>query len=164
MKTVRFCLTCLSVIAVVTLALCSSNSVEAQLPPAQKTPLPKSGLLAASSMSGAANTQIGDTFGDGDLTGKEIPPITGSVFRKGTDRWAFRVVNNSKDIYSVNVDLIQRNLSGAQVKFESYSYTLKPGARDGEEVGSGLGTMKAELNLRSYRNISEERRKKALAP
>jgi hypothetical protein len=65
-------------------------------------------------------------------------------------------MNNSKDRYSVNLDLVQKNETGSTVKFSSYSYTLRPGQSDGEEVAAGLGARLAELTLRSYRNLTEQ--------
>jgi hypothetical protein len=122
---------------------------------AKKKPLPKSGLLAVSSISGAGTSVVGDVFGNQDIFGTELPPIAGSVSRRGDSTWSFSVINNSTDRYSVNVDLVQKNETGAAVKFSSYSYTLRPGQRDGEEVAAGLGARRAELTLRSYRNLTE---------
>ncbi len=132
------------------LALAQSESAQVK-----KKALPKSGLLAVSSVSGAGTSVVSDVFGNEDIFGTELPPIAGSVSRRGDSAWSFSVVNNSTDRYSVNVDLVQKNESGATVKFGSYSYTLRPGQRDGDEVASGLGARRAELSLRSYRNLTE---------
>lgn len=129
----------------------------------QKKPLPKSGLLAVSSISGAGTSVVGDVFGGEDIFGTEAPPISGSVSRRGESSWRFSVINNSQDRYSVNVDLAQKNETGAVVKFGSYSYTLRPGQSDGEEVAAGVGARRAELMLRNYRNLTElekERKKR----
>jgi hypothetical protein len=122
----------------------------------KKRVLPKSGLLAVSSISGAGNRIVGDVFGGEDIFGDQPPPIAGSVSRHGESAWRFSVINNSKDRYSINVDLIQKDETGSTVKFGSYSYTLNPGQSDGEEgIAAGLGARRAELNLRSYRNLTE---------
>ncbi len=119
--------------------------------------LPKSGLLATSSIAGAGRSITGDLFGGEDIFGESLPPITGSVARVGEDRWRFAVSNNTKDTYSVNLDLVQKNESESTVKFGSYSYTLKPGQSESEEVSAASGVMKAELHLRSYRNLTQRK-------
>jgi hypothetical protein len=116
--------------------------------------LPKSGLLAVSSVSGAGTSVTGEVFGGEDIFSGELPPIAGSVYRHGESKWRFSVINNSQDRYSVNVDLIQKSESGATVKFGSYSYTLGPGQSDGDDVSVGVGARRVELNLRSYRNLT----------
>jgi hypothetical protein len=131
------------------LVLAQSDSAQVK-----KKALPKSGLLAVSSISGAGTSVVSDVFDNGDIFGTELPPIAGSVSRNGDSTWSFSVINNSTDRYSVNVDLVQKSESGATVKFGSYSYTLHPGQRDGEEVAAGVGARRAELNLRSYRNLT----------
>ncbi len=121
--------------------------------------LPKSGLLAVSSLSGAGNTITSDAFGGEDFTGANVAPITGSVSRVGESSWVCKVFNNSSDEYSINVDLKQLDLDGSQVKFGSYSFRLKPGASDQITVDSGLNARRAELWLRSYKNLSAARAK-----
>ncbi len=146
-------------IALIVLGVCLSSRIgfaEDEKTATKKKSLPKSGLLAVSSISGAGNRIVGDVFGGEDIFGDEAPPIAGSVSRHGESGWRFSVINNSKDRYSVNVDLVQRDESGSTVKFGSYSYTLNPGQSDGEAgVAAGLGARRAELNLRSYRNLNE---------
>jgi hypothetical protein len=120
----------------------------------QEKKLPKSGLLAVSSIAGAGRSITGDLFGGEDIFGETLPPITGSVSRVGESSWRFSVSNNTKDAYTVNLDLIQKNESDSTIKFGSYSYTLKPGQKETEQVTAGTGAMKAELHLRSYRNLT----------
>lgn len=139
---------------VVVLCLCSSVAAEDAKP--ERRRLPKSGMLAVSSISGAGTSVVSDLFGAEDIFGKELPPISGSVSRRGESAWHFSVMNNSKDRYSVNLDLVQKNESGSTVKLSSYSYTLGPGQSDGEEVAAGFAARRAELTLRSYRNLTEQ--------
>ena len=127
----------------------------------KKAPLPKSGLLAVSSISGAGNTITSDAFGGEDFSGANVAPITGSVSRVGESSWVCKVFNNSKDEYSINIDLKQLDLSGSQVKFGSYSFRLKPGASDQITSEAGLNARRAELWLRSYKNLTEARAKSA---
>lgn len=136
------------------LVLHSVASAEEARP--ERKRLPKSGLLAVSSISGAGTSVVGDVFGGEDIFGNELPPISGLVSRHGESAWNFSVMNNSKDRYSVNLDLVQKDETGSTVKFSSYSYTLRPGQSDGEEVAAGLGARRAELTLRSYRNLTEQ--------
>jgi hypothetical protein len=133
----------------------SQDLAQSESAQVKKKALPKSGLLAVSSISGAGTSVVSDVFGNEDIFGAELPPIAGSVSRKGDATWSFSVINNSTDRYSVNVDLVQKNESGTTVKFGSYSYSLHPGQRDGEDVAAGVGARRAELNLRSYRNLTE---------
>jgi hypothetical protein len=127
----------------------------------EKKHLPKSGLLAVSSISGAGTSVVSDVFGGEDIFGTELPPIAGSVSRSGESAWRFSVMNNSQDRYSVNIDLVQKNESGTTVKFGSYSYTLRPGQSDGVVVSAGVGARRADLTLRSYRNLTEQEKERA---
>jgi hypothetical protein len=121
--------------------------------------LPKSGLLATSSISGASSTILGDTFGGEELFDKELPPLTGSISRKDDATWSFSVSNNSNDRYSLNVDLIQKNESGSTVKFGSYSYSLRPGQTERQTAQAGSNASRAELHLRSYRNLTPSQKR-----
>lgn len=122
--------------------------------------LPGSGTLAYSSISGASSSTVVDSFGGEDLSGEHVAPITGSVARNDATSWTLKVMNNNKDTYLVNVDLVQRDETGATVKFVSYSYRLKPGQSEDEIVPMGLNARSAQLVLRSYRNLTEEQRKR----
>ncbi len=123
--------------------------------------LPKSGNLSTSLKSGAVNATIPDIFGGEDISDNNQSPITGSVSRTNNESWTMKVFNNSKDQYSVNLDVIQSDVSGATVKSDSYSYNLKPGRSEQRAVSAGIGARDAALNLRSYRNLSAERRKRS---
>jgi hypothetical protein len=120
--------------------------------------LPKSGLLAVSSIAGAGRSITGDLFGGEDIFGDTLPPITGSLSRASEEKWRFSVSNNTQDTYSVNLDLIQKDESDRTVKFSSYSYTLKPGQQESDSATAGTSAMKAELHLRSYRNLTERKK------
>jgi hypothetical protein len=132
--------------------------------PAQGTSSPrklaKSGLLATSAISGASSTILGDTFGGEELFAKDLPPLTGSVSRKDDATWTIGVSNNSQDRYTVNVDLVQKNESGSTVKFSSYSYSLRPGQSEHQDARAGTNASRAELHLRSYRNLTEEQKQR----
>ncbi len=140
-------------------ALCVAPEVESD------KDLPRSGSLATSSVSGAASAAIPDPFGALDPSGHQISPITGSVSRVSADKWVVRVFNNSKDSYAVTVDVIQRAgrpgnggygaLGGNEVRRDSFSFTLKPESSSERVVPAGVGSKEAELNLRSWKNLSK---------
>ena len=112
--------------------------------------LPKSGNLSTSIISGASNAKIPDPFGSVDFSGTEKAPITGSVSRVDADTWRLRVFNNAKDTYTVNLGVVQRDLDGRTVKSDNFSYTLKSGGSQEQDIQSSPAAMGADLNLRSY--------------
>lgn len=146
------CVAIASLAAVLSWPAVASEEGEKQKPRA----LPKSGLLAMSSVSGAGSSIVSDVFGGEDIFGQQLPAISGSVSRQGDSSWSFEVRNNSEDRYSVNVDFRQKNAAGSTVSFGSYSYSLRPGERNGQTVSAGVGARSAELMLRSYRNLTQE--------
>lgn len=149
----------LHMVLVTTLLFACASLHHAEGEEAKKKKLPGSGTLAYSSISGASTSTVVDSFGGEDLSGEHVAPITGSVARNDATTWTMRVFNNNQDTYLVNVDLIQRDDRGAQVKFVSYSYRLKPGQSEEEIVPMGLNARSAQLVLRSYRNLTDEQRK-----
>jgi hypothetical protein len=118
--------------------------------------LPKTGSLAASSMLGTGPASFADPFGGEDPSGREKSPITGSVSRVTADKWEIKIFNNSKDSYSVSVDLIQRDLRSTEIRRDSYSYTLKPESSKSERIAVGVGAQTAELTLRHWSNRTKK--------
>ena len=149
MKPLQVC----TIIAVVFISLGSLAHADEAKP----KKLPKSGLLASTSISGAGNTIVTDTFGGEDLTGTDIAPITGSVSRLNEKTWSLKVFNNSDDTYSFSVDLIQKNDAGSVLSNSSYSFQLRARSSDSRQVQSVLNASGADLVLRTYRNLSAER-------
>ena len=135
------------------------SSAEAQIQDPSK--LPSSGNLSTSLKSGAASAEVPEPFGGDDISGDQLAPITGSVSRATRDSWSMKVFNNTQDEYSVDLDVFQLNMAGQTVKTDSYSYRLKPGSSEQEMISAGIGARDAELNLRHYRNLSQEKRKRA---
>lgn len=150
-------------IAVSLFAVCLSAlvcaSASAQLEDPSK--LPSSGNLSTSLKSGAAVAEIPEPFGGDDISGDRLAPITGSVSRATRDSWSMKVFNNTQDEYSVDVDVLQLNTGGQTVKTDSFSYHLKPGHSEQEMISAGIGARDAELNLRRWRNLSQEKRQRA---
>jgi hypothetical protein len=144
-------------------AVCLSGLVcrtaSAQLEDPSK--LPPSGNLSTSLKSGAAEAEVPEPFGGEDISGEGLAPITGSVSRVTQDSWSMKVFNNTKDEYSVDLDVFQLNMQGQTVKTDSFSYRLKPGTSEQEKISAGIGARDAELNLRRWKNVSEEKRKRA---
>jgi hypothetical protein len=124
----------------------------------QNSKLPKSGLLAVSSISGATSSTTGETFGGDTLFDPELPPLSGSIYRKDERTVFFSVTNNSTDRYSVNVDVLQKDQAGRTLKFSSYSHTLKAHESLQERALADRNASRFELFLRSYRNLSAEQR------
>jgi hypothetical protein len=136
--------------------VCLASSASAQLTDPRE--LPKSGNLSTSLKTGSASAGVPEPFGGDDISGERLAPITGSVSRASKDNWTMKVFNNTKDEYSVDLDVIQVDTSGKQVKFDSYSYRLKPGESQQEQISAGIDARDAMLNLRNWRNLSQERR------
>ena len=122
--------------------------------------LPPSGNLSTSLKSGAASAQVPQPFGGEDISGEQLAPITGSVSRTSRDNWTMRVFNNTKDLYSVDLDVVQVNMQGSTVKTDSYSYRLHAGESREETISVVIGARDAALNLLHWRNLSEEERKR----
>ncbi len=123
--------------------------------------LPKTGNLSTSSISGAASATFPDPFGAVDPSGKEESPITGSVSRLTADEWVMKVFNNSKNAYSVIVDVVQRDDRGSEVRRDSYTYMLKPESSEQRKVPAGVGAKEAELNLRNWKDLTKKPARKA---
>jgi hypothetical protein len=147
---------CFGVVVAVAACLLALRSASADDSAQRK--LPKSGLLASTSVTGAGNTVVTDAFGGEDLTGTDVAPITGSVSRKGSENFTFRVFNNTKDTYSFSVSLRQRDDNGSVVKYGSFSFQLKGGESDSRDVQRGFNASGADLTLDSYKNVSAQRR------
>jgi hypothetical protein len=122
--------------------------------------LPKTGSLAASSMLGTGPASFADPFGGEDSSGRETSPITGSVSRVPADKWEIKIFNNSKDSYSVSVDLSQRDLHNTEIRRDSYSYSLKPESVKSEKIAMGVGAQTAELTLRHWSNLTHKKKAK----
>ena len=103
-----------SIIVALVAALTSVCTTSAQIQ--DPNTLPPSGNLSTSLKSGAASAEIPQPFGGEDVSGDLLPPITGSVSRVSRDAWSMKVFNNTKDEYSVDVDVLQLNTSGQRVK------------------------------------------------
>ncbi len=146
-----------ALVLVVIAAAASLSRVEAEEGAASKaTPLPRSGSLSTSISTGAVNQKIPDVWGGVD--GKDEAPIAGSVSRLNPSTWQMKVFNNSKDTYSANLGVVQRNSRGSVVKSDSFSYTLRPNQSESRTIAAGLNATEAALDLRSFKNLSQKKR------
>lgn len=126
------------------------------------TPLPKSGSLSVSTSGGQSGVSAPSPWGDGDVIGGSSP-ISGSVSRVDGATWKLFIQNSSDDTYTANVEVVQKNDRGSRVKGDSFSYTLKPKAKESRTIASAVNASSAELNLRNWRNLSQEKKVKAEA-
>jgi hypothetical protein len=124
--------------------------------------LPKSGTLAGSLVSGYDSKAVDMPWGE-EVGDKEAPPISGSVSRVGPNQWVARIFNNTPDRYSVDLEVVQIGESGARVRSDYFSYTLKPGETAERPVRTGANVAQCTLNLRNWKNLSEITRERAAA-
>lgn len=125
--------------------------------------LPRSGLLSSASVGGYASKTVGEVWGGVDDSGEHLAPVSGSVSRLSPREWVVRLTNNSEDTYAVSVELSMFNERGSRIKGDSFSYTLKPGQQTSRPVNGTPEVSEAQLYLRSWRNLSAEKRKRAKA-
>lgn len=126
--------------------------------------LPRSGVLSSTTQGGLAVNNVPEPFGGEDPSGREVSPITGSVVKASGERWRLKVTNNSEtDTYTVDVEVVQLNGNRAVVKRDAFTYTLKPKSSKEGSVGSGVGTMTAQLKLSSYHNLTVRNVERAAA-
>jgi len=125
--------------------------------------LPRSGLLSSASVGGYASKTVGEVWGGVDDRGEELAPVSGSVSRLSPREWVVRLTNNSEDTYAVSVELSMFNERGSRIKGDSFSYTLKPGQQTSRPVNGTPEVSEAQLYLRSWRNLSAEKRKREKA-
>lgn len=138
----------------------SALAEEGDAPEKKKTPLPKSGVLSSSVSSGSASTTAAGVWGNDPDGGGGSAPIGGSVSRLNPTTWQLKVVSQSTDTYSVNLSVRQLDARGNQVKVDSYSYTLKPGQSESRTISAASNAINANLELRSYTNVSEKKRER----
>ena len=128
---------------------CLSNSW------AEDKEVPKTGTLS-SSVSGGHGTAEVDLPWQENVFSDERPPLTGSVSRIGAQQWIAKLFNNSEDRYSVSAEVAQYNAKGVKIKSDSYSVVLKPKEVNEREIRGELYTDRANLNLRSWKNLSQK--------
>lgn len=118
-----------------------------------KAALAKSGTLSSSIDAGFADTKAAEPWG-GDAIGAQAAPISGSVSRLNQREWGLYILNESEDKYRLHVEVAQYSKTGRKIKGDSFSYTLKPGAKVQRTVRSAQGTQRADLKLKSWKNLT----------
>lgn len=132
--------------------------------PSGESPLPRSGVLSRTHSSGTSHSGLELPWGTEALSPDQAP-ISGSVSRISGREWVARVFNNSEDTYSVSVKVRQFGAGNKEVKYDTYSYTLKPRESKEQKFLSKVDTIDAGLDLTSWTNLSEKKRKvEAVAP
>lgn len=124
----------------------------------KKRELPKSGTLSATA--GRGNVVEG-VWGGVDLSGEQAPPVSGSVSRIDPNNFQMRAFNNSKDTYSLSLQVVQVDQRGNAVKRDSFSYTLKPNQSAERTVRSAPGAVDARLDVLRWKNLTEKQREAA---
>lgn len=128
----------------------------------QKKELPRSGSLASTMTSGQEDVAVSQPWGDDDISGKNPPPISGSISRLNQRKWLMKVFNNTKDRYSVDVEVVQFNEKGTRLRSDYFSYTLDGNQSVEREVSSALKVTECQVNLRDWRKY--EKKKEGEAP
>lgn len=128
---------------------------------AKEKDLPASGALASSGHFGRGNTGADLPWGstDGGITNGGSP-ISGSITRINPNEWQLKVFNNSKDSYSVSLQVFQYNSSGSKVKTDSLSYSLAPGKSAERKIPAGISSDRAELNLGNWKKLGGSKKSK----
>ncbi len=118
--------------------------------------LPKTGVLSEVGTGGGGKgipTWTNESL-DSDAVSA---PVTGSISRKGQKDWNLAVANNTeKDSFSVTVRVYQLNKSNSTVKSDTFSYSLKPGAREDRTVAGSGSAVGARVVLENIRRLNSK--------
>lgn len=129
--------------------------------PTKKPQLPKSGVLSSISSGNRGESTAapwGLTSGTGSAESKSdsVSPISGSVSRLDQKTWNAVVVNSAKVPYSASLAVEQLGQRGNVVKSDSFSYTMKPGAKETRTVSAASTSVSARLVLRSWKKLGKD--------
>lgn len=122
------------------------------------TPLPQRGLLSRSSTFGYSTKTTPGVWGAEGAPSESGSPITGSISKKSDREWVARLFNNSEDIYVVSVEVKQMNAQGKRERSDSFSARLGPNESAERSLSATARTVDAQLELRSWKNLSEKKR------
>ena len=127
----------------------------------RKRELQKTGTLAsARGGSGYEGVNVG-VWGqdDKDLYSEAAAPITGSVSQLNKREWVVKVFNNSEDRYSITLRVDEMNKAGKKIDYSTYSAVLAGGEKWERKFNARENTKQAELQLTSWKNLDEKKRK-----
>jgi len=147
-------------------AFCSVLTFDQALADQSERELPKRGTLSATFQGGDEGIAVPSPWGaeESDMFTDGTTPVSGSVSRgMSGNEWVARLFNNSQDRFSVDVEVVQYNDRRQNVKSDSFSTTLQPGQRVERTFQARSNSHQAELNLRSWRNLSQEQRDREAA-
>ena len=130
----------------------------------KKPELPKSGVLSRSLTTGYQSTNVDMPWNEKNAALTQQAPVTGSVSRISPREWRMRVFNNSQDTYSVNLRVRQLSNSGAQLRSDSFSYTLKGGESAERALAAAFNSEDAILVLDSWRNLTPKKKETQATP
>ncbi len=122
----------------------------------KKKELPSSGTLSQTRTAGTSGSFVPAPWGD-DVLSDEAPPIGGSVSRVGARDWVMKVVNNTKDTYTVSLELVQLGRGSKPLKSDYYSYTLKPEAKVERKFSTNQNVADCALKLTKWKNVSKKK-------
>lgn len=135
-------------------ALCAPTEDSNASTTAEKKPeLPKSGSLSTSGDFGYRRSAVGGEWGGTDQQGKDVAPISGSVSKLSDNEWVMKAFNNSKDTYSVSLEVAQYGVNGQRLKGDFFSYTLRPSQNVERKISASPSTKSCDLKLQSWKKI-----------
>lgn len=136
-----------------TVSFAAPEATPEAAPTKKTTPLPKSGSLSVSGSSG-----YGNTVGVDLPWGGGAAPVSGSVSKLSQREWVVKVFNNSKDSYSVDVEVVSYGDGGKKLTSKFDSFNLKPKGKGERKVNVHPSTVSCALNLRNWKNLSESKK------
>lgn len=122
----------------------------------KKKELPKSGTLASSTTTGYTSRNFDMAWGT--ESGQERAPLSGSVSRTSQSDWVAKIFNNSEDKYSASILVVQFDGRATRLKSDSFSVLLKPGEHSERVIKAAPGSVDAQVNLESWRNLTPKRK------
>lgn len=127
----------------------------------KKDKLPRSGNLASTLTRGGEDVAVDGPWGDNDISGREPPPISGSISRIAQRTWLMKVFNNTKDRYSVDLEVVQFNQRGTRLRGDYFSYTLDGGQSIERKVMASSNVTECQVNLRNWRKYEAPKKVEA---
>ncbi len=116
--------------------------------------LPAKGRIAGATNSGNGALAFEGVWGGENISGKDAPPISGSVNRLG-DEWEVNVMNNTEDKYRASLKLQQYDANKKRLKAESFSVSLKAGESYSRRYPAHGMAANADLDLSSWKKVEK---------
>ncbi|MCO6431688.1 MAG: hypothetical protein J5J00_12585 [Deltaproteobacteria bacterium] len=119
--------------------------------------LPRSGSLSSTITGSYGSQQVPEPWGGTDVAGQGTAPISGSVSKGPSGQWIMRIFNNSDETYSVDVSVTQYNRSGASLKKDFFSATLRPAQSSDRTISNAPNSENASLELVSWKKLTSKK-------